>query len=568
MYRTGRPSDVSNRSNRLWLRAMDTYDARFVEGSEGGGMAAFSSDGRWIAFTRVGETMPVRKAPVGGGPAVTICEHAPTALQDLAWVDDRTLVVCGDGMSKMMFVLSAEGGDLRPLKLIGLPENVVSLNSVSTLLPGGRSVLVSAGVESGAKGYHDTLFSADVDSGQVRQLVERGGKGQVVGRDLILFSRADSLLGQRFDPGSMSPTGSITPLLSGLRSSTAWSAWDWMVTREGTLIYRSGGVQGRNRRLAVLRSDGQVKPLGTVSGAFIRGVMPSPDGSLVACVLARENMLFTLGVYDVASDRMTMLPTGELDADQGIVWTRDGRSLFFPALTKGRSNSIYQIAADGSTPPRVVHECSLTNGWPMPALLADAAGEWLVVTDLDNATQKADWLLVPVAGGLAQTLVKGMDLVPYPGSASPDGKWMACGSFDAEKFGVSVFPMPVPGQTYLAQSRRRIATEGSNPIWSSDGKTLFYTSANSLMAVEFKPNEAEPTPAGAAKPVISFAKTPLVGWPMIMPGTRDVIGVPDSLDDVGACGSAWCRLAERGPGQTTFVALESRPVFARSSIFE
>ena len=73
-------------------------------------------------------------------------------------------------------------------------------------------------------------------------------------------------------------------------------------------------------------------------------------------------------------------------------------------------------------------------------------------------------------------------------------------------------------------------------MWSSDGKTIFFCkNTTAVMAVELKAATGEewPTAAGAATQVVSLAKTPLVGRPAVMPGTRDVVGVPDSLDDVG-----------------------------------
>jgi len=65
-------------------------------------------------------------------------------------------------------------------------------------------------------------------------------------------------------------------------------------------------------------------------------------------------------------------------------------------------------------------------------------------------------------------------------SFSPDGQWIAYSSDEESSFSVYVQPYPPTGAKY------KISTKGGgdSPIWSHDGKQLFFTSNRRLMVVD------------------------------------------------------------------------------------
>ena len=61
---------------------------------------------------------------------------------------------------------------------------------------------------------------------------------------------------------------------------------------------------------------------------------------------------------------------------------------------------------------------------------------------------------------------------------SPDGKWLAYVSNESGRDEVYVQPFPGPGRKWL------ISTDGGiNPVWSRDGRELFYQEGEQMMAV-------------------------------------------------------------------------------------
>ena len=65
---------VFNAGNQLYLRRLDTAESVPIPGTQGTGVQTpfFSADGRWVAFFSV-ETGELKRIPVDGGVAVTIC---------------------------------------------------------------------------------------------------------------------------------------------------------------------------------------------------------------------------------------------------------------------------------------------------------------------------------------------------------------------------------------------------------------------------------------------------------------------------------------------------------------
>jgi Tol biopolymer transport system component len=65
---------------------------------------------------------------------------------------------------------------------------------------------------------------------------------------------------------------------------------------------------------------------------------------------------------------------------------------------------------------------------------------------------------------------------------SPDGQWLAYASDESKRSEIYVQTFPSPGGKW------QISTNGGNlPVWSRDGKELFYVSADrKMMAVEVK----------------------------------------------------------------------------------
>ena len=82
---------------------------------------------------------------------------------------------------------------------------------------------------------------------------------------------------------------------------------------------------------------------------------------------------------------------------------------------------------------------------------------------------------------------------------SPDGRWLAYQSNASGRMEIYVQPFPGPGQRELLSS-----DGGTEPMWSPDGRELFYRQLDQMMVV---PIENEPTfHAGKAQPLFDAGR--------------------------------------------------------------
>lgn len=132
--------------------------------------------------------------------------------------------------------------------------------------------------------------------------------------------------------------------------------------------------------------------------------------------------------------------------------------------------------------------CRMAKRSYSPCALGPVSAAFWLSFNSSEAVRKI-WLLD--ANGVAEPFVES----PADNSAamfSPDGKWIAYVSDESGRDEVYVRPYPGPGG-----GQRRISSNGgSSPVWSPDGKELFYRIENKMMsvAVETTPTFTHRTP--------------------------------------------------------------------------
>ncbi|MFH1681746.1 MAG: hypothetical protein ABIH26_14025 [Candidatus Eisenbacteria bacterium] len=181
-------------------------------------------------------------------------------------------------------------------------------------------------------------------------------------------------------------------------------------------------------------------------------------------------------IYEFASGRARQITFESYNF--GPLWSPDGTHLTF---TSGRLGlfSVFRMPVDRSAPAEPV----LTGSIDQMARSQSDDGEILIVEvlhpqtgfDIGYVSLRNDDSLRYV---LNQTHDE-TDAVLHPG-----GRWMAYASNQTGREEVSVRPFPGPG------GEIPISTEGGRyPLWSADGRELFYRAGGKVMAV---PIETEP----------------------------------------------------------------------------
>ena len=191
---------------QLYARAMDQLSATPILGTSGGSSPFFSPDGQWVGFWAGGE---LRKVPLSGGPAVTLCKAA--ALFGASWGSDGTIV----------FATARNGGLSRVSAAGGIPEALTTLqpgeysHRLPHILPGGRAVIFT--ISKGANQWDDTqIVVRSLATGQQTMLIEGGADGRYVTSGHLVYVRLGTLMAVPFDPVRLVLTGAATGLIDGV----------------------------------------------------------------------------------------------------------------------------------------------------------------------------------------------------------------------------------------------------------------------------------------------------------------------------------------------------------------
>jgi Tol biopolymer transport system component len=157
----------------------------------------------------------------------------------------------------------------------------------------------------------------------------------------------------------------------------------------------------------------------------------------------------------------------------GSIWSADGKELIHGSSLGGREG-VYSLPASGGGTERlllkdggeyaVIPEAMVPSTGRMVVGQSGGLGGWSLVTFAPGENAARPLLVNPsIEGGAA---------------LSPDGKWMAYASDSSGQYEVYVRPFPEAGGKW------QISRDGGKgAAWSRDGREIFYTHGDRMMAV-------------------------------------------------------------------------------------
>ena len=461
-------------NTRLYLRAMSDVEARAIPGTEtqiGVTTPVFSPDGRSIGFWS-GADQTLKRIAVTGGTPITICPaDNPYGMN---WAGDA--IVFGQGPKGIMRV-SANGG--KPEQLVSVKDDEVAHGP--QMLPEGQAVLFTLAKPS-AIGRWDRahLVVQALKSGERKVLVEGGTNARYVSTGHMVYAIGGTLFAMPFNLDRLEVTGEAVPVLEGvLRAGGGGGgtgSLHFSFSNMGSAIYIPGSVATSpgQQDLAWIDRKGVVEPLRLPNGAY-ESPRLSPDGKQVAFE-SGDDKDAVVWVYDLAgTSAMRRLTFG--GRNRFPVWSADGQRVTFQSDREQDLGIFWQRADGAGTIER------LTKPEPGTAHVPHAwapKGETLLFS-----------VVKPPGVALWTFSLSDRKVAPFgsvhstssqlPNAVfSPDGRWVAYASSETGiNGGVFVQPFPATGAKY------QLSREGDNshPLWSADGKELFFTPPNQLAVV-------------------------------------------------------------------------------------
>jgi eukaryotic-like serine/threonine-protein kinase len=451
----------------LWLRPLDSLDARELPGTENANFPFWSADGKSVAFYSLSERRLKRIEALGGAPQ-TLCETQ--GFEGGTWSRQGAILFSS---GRLIHQVAAAGGPCSAVTNVDPAGN--ERHTWPQFLPDGRMFLyVVRSSDANVKG----VYAASLDHPEQRKkLVSTDTKALYAPPHdtrpgFLLWLRDRTLVAQRFDPASRKLEGDPIPVAEqimiggGVTQGMQASRAAFWVSENELLVYRSGGGGGRS--LVRIGRDGT--RLETVmteerDGELAGGLRLSPDGTRLAVERVIANVS-DLWVYELARRVWSKL-TSTPGREGSPVWSSDGRQLAFAADRDG-SIQIYRMNANGAG-----QDERLTDGrnFKLP-LDWSQDGQYLIYAELSPQSQR-DLLILPMGpNGLPGKPIPFLTTPADEVTArfSPDGKWIAYISNITgrpEAF-IRAFPGGPPGEW-------PVSSGGASSVeWRGDGAELFY----------------------------------------------------------------------------------------------
>jgi len=443
---------------QLHLRQLSENDSRpLVETAGVSDMPFFSPDGHWLAFYTAVERK-LKKVALAGGAAASICELRDPPF-GASWGDD----------GQIYFAQPVAGGIFRVSENGGTPQRVVEVKTGEyahgpQLLPDHDTLLFTLSNGRGA-GFWDRaqIVVQSLKTGQRSVVIDGGSDARWIQSGHLLYALGSTIIAAPFDAKALRLTGPTVPVLEGVRRTFGLSgsgAAQFSVANNGTLVYAAGRLDNDNRVVLIDRS-GRQTPLNIPPGNWGHPRF-SHSGNQLALTTGNNTAQQDVAIFDLkGSSPVHPLTSG--GNNTRAIWTLDDQKVVFSSSRESDTGLFWQ-RADGNGPAQRL-----------------ARGE------ANAGLQAEDWslngllILSSSIGGLRHivTINPGAGVAPSPllpvwssnANLSRDGRWVA---YMASAVGASadVWVAQFPPSDF----RYQVTTGGgaSDPVWSPDGKHLFY----------------------------------------------------------------------------------------------
>ncbi len=459
-YRMGRLPNT-----KLWVQDLDRDAPREIEGTEGVDDEIFwSPRSDFMGFmTR----QDVKKVPVEGGPVAVLCQLPPGFPSGGAWSPDGDSITFGAGLfvaalrtPVLLYNVPAHGGLPKPLFE---PKETTKSGGFAYphFLPpakGPRRLLFRVNYRE------PRIVLRNLDTGNEQVLAE-GSRPFYSASGHIVYQTSDDRAGLwalPFSIDSLKSTGEAFPIARSGRSAS--------IAANGTLAYLDPPEGGRfqfvwrNRKGVKLGVIGQPQE-------YMNHAALSPDGSRVA-VTEGDGENFDTWLHDTSRPIKTRL-TADPGGETRPMWSPSGDQVAFNAGGDIFSKSV--DTNDERTPLLATPAAEAATDWSLDSKYI----LYLLGSSGDANSRRELWYLRRTEDG-------GYESVPFLQASfnvegaqfSPAGRFVAYLSDESgsQELYVTRFPS--------GDGKWPISINGARqPLWSRDGKEIFYVEGQTLVAV-------------------------------------------------------------------------------------
>jgi eukaryotic-like serine/threonine-protein kinase len=457
----------------LWIRALDSLEAKPLAGTDNASWPFWSPDSRSIGFFVPNKLKAVEAS---GGPAREIADVVVG--KGAAWSSAGVILFCPRPMGILCQVPDAGGS---PVPVTSLDESRAEImHGFPQFLPDGRHFLyLAACSRPGAS----SIRAGSLDSGSSKILVPAdtsAAYAPVLSGHLpsLLFVHDGALIAQSFDPQSLELGGDRAVVIREIRYQR-WNQAKFSVSSKGVLLYQAGCAE--NLQLTWLDRQGKfISAVGAPNNYLSIGLSPHDRYVAVHRHDDPDTVLPTIWIIDMLRENALFRIT---DADTAVpelsgVWARDDSEILF-SRGDDRRMRLFRRALNGGAARCVLD----TEGPKFPADWS-SNGKFIAYTSQFPDFRNLHTWMAAFSGTEEEAESRpflqhscnefSAQFSPADGGEAP--RWIAYASNETGRSEIYVRDFPSGGHKWQVSSQG-----GVQPHWRGDGRELVYLSLDGML---------------------------------------------------------------------------------------
>ncbi len=445
-------------TSQIYLHHMDQLTSQPIPGTENSAEPVFSPDGEWIAFNTAQERLS--RVSIFGGAPETVC-RTNGQIRGMWWGPDNTIYY--GHISSCIYRVPARGGSPEPVTALDTAAGEIS-HRFPQLLPDGKTILFTI-KKNNITSFDEAIIAAQRLGSAERKILVRGGTyARYLPSGDLMYLRGNTIYAVPFDVDRLEVTGPPVAIEEGGWTNPGSGQANVGFSNNGLLVFAPSGPLSYGRfALAWMDRRGHIGSLLDTLRSYFSGRL-SPDGEkLVTDINAANDDVW---LYQISRGTLTRL-TFAGGNNNFPIWSPDGRYVVYTS-EKGGPPNLYRKQWDGSA-----GEERLTIG-------SNAQTPRSMTPDgkVLSFEQNGEIWILPLDGGRKPYPFIKTSATAAGGIFSPDGRWMAYTSNESGRNEVYVTAFP------KREGNWQISNQGGTaPIWSGNGRELFFTGGSSLMVV-------------------------------------------------------------------------------------
>ena len=435
-------------ANVLWVRSLDSADARELPGTVTATLPFWSPDGRSIGFFNFGEGKLERLDIDGGSPQVLAPAANP---RGGSWSSDGNILFVPAPTSVMMIVPAA-GGTPTPWKA---SDPAATGFEGPTFLPDGKHFLYFAFYSDPQK---QGLYAGSVDTGDSKRIPNSISQGEYA-NGYLFYCKGNDLFAQRFDLSKLELQGESARIGSGIGYKYGdTSNRAFTVAPGGALAISTQTVLATTQPIWFDRAGKQLDRIGEPGNYF--GLNAARDHKKV--VLEKNEpqtgnvsallLEFSTGIASKLNIPSANTPIWAADSEH-VIYIPNDYAVEWISISSGKTETL--LPSSQETQGVYLQDTSSDGHYLVWSKSVGGQSD-IWIASIDGSKQKPTHFLETPANEFRAVI-------------SPDGHWIAYVTNESGKDEVIVESFPHPGQ------KRRISSGGGAfPEWRPDGKELYY----------------------------------------------------------------------------------------------